>query len=47
MDRRLSIADGIFGNEMLKAISDKDTFDSVRYVPKWKWWAVKLGMCLE
>lgn len=44
---RLSMADGVFREEVLKDIPGKDTFDSVRYVPKWKWWAVKLGARIE
>ncbi len=41
---RLSMADGTFHEEVLKNIPGKDTFDSVRYVPKWKWWAIKIGI---
>lgn len=44
---RLSMVDGVFHEEVFKDIPGKDTFDSVRYVPKWKWWAVKLGVHLE
>lgn len=44
---RLSMVDGVFREEVLKDIPGKDTFDSVRYVPKWKWWAVKLGVLME
>lgn len=44
---RLSMADGVFREEVLKDIPGKDTFDSVRYVPRWKWWVVKLGMRFE
>lgn len=41
---RLSMADGAFREEVLKEIPGKDTFDSVRYVPKWQWWAVRIGI---
>ena len=44
---QLSMADSEFREEVLKAIPGKDTFDSVRYVPKWKWWAVKAGIVTE
>lgn len=39
---RLSMADGTFREAVLKNIPGKDTFDSVRYVPKWKWWVVRV-----
>ena len=41
---RLSMAKGAFHEEVLKAIPGRDAFDSVRYVPKWKWWAIKIGI---
>lgn len=41
---RLSMTDSAFHEEVLKAIPGRDTFDSVRYVPKWKWWAVRIGI---
>lgn len=41
---RLSMTDGAFREEVLKDIPGKDTFVSVRYAPKWKWWVVKLGI---
>ena len=41
---RLSMVDGAFREEVLKPIPGRDIFDSVRYVPKWKWWAVKIGI---
>lgn len=41
---RLTMADGAFREEVLKDIPGKGTFDSVRHVPKWKWWTVKLGI---
>lgn len=44
---RLLMVDGVFREEVLKAIPGRDTFDSVRYVPKWKWWAVKAGVSIE
>lgn len=44
---RLSMVDGVFREEVLKDIPGKDTFDSVRYVPKWKWWAVRLEVHVE
>ena len=47
MAGRLSMAGGAFREEVLKAIPGRDTFDSVRYVPKWKWWAVKTGVVAE
>lgn len=40
---RLSMVDGVFREEILKDIPGKDTFDSVHYVPKWKWWAMQIG----
>ena len=44
---RLSMADDTFQEEVLKNIPGKDTFDSVRYVPKWKWWATRLGVRID
>lgn len=44
---RLSMAKGEFREEVLKAIPGRDAFDSVRYVPKWKWWAVRVGVMAE
>lgn len=44
---RLSMADGVFREEVLKDIPGKDTFDSVRYVSKWDWWAVQAGVSIE
>lgn len=41
---RLSMADSRFRDEIRDATLDRDVFDSVRYVPKWKWWAVKIGI---
>lgn len=41
---RLSMADGVFREEVLKNIPGRDIFDSVRYVPKWKWWTVRIGI---
>lgn len=44
---RLSMSDGVFREEILKDIPGKDTFDLVRYVPKWKWWTIKFGIHIE
>lgn len=41
---RMSMIDGRFHDEIRRADLDRDVFDSVRYVPKWKWWAVKIGI---
>ena len=40
---RLSMANGTFRDEIRNAALDRDVFDSIRYVPKWKWWAIKVG----
>ena len=40
---RLSMTDGEFRDEIRNAALNQDVFDSVRYVPKWKWWAIKAG----
>ena len=44
---RLSIADGEFQEEIREPVLNRDVFDSVRYVPKWKWWAVRIGVVAE
>lgn len=44
---RLSMTDSEFRDEIRNTALNQDVFDSVRYVPKWKWWAVKLGMRIE
>ncbi len=41
---RLSMTDSEFRDEIRNAALNQDVFDSVRYVPKWKWWAVKIGI---
>ncbi len=41
---RLSMTDSEFRNEIRDTFLDRDVFDSVRYVPKWKWWAVRIGI---
>lgn len=41
---RLSMADGQFHDMIWDAVLDRDVFDSVRYVPKWKWLAVNFGI---
>lgn len=44
---RLSMTDSAFRDEIRNGALNQDVFDSVRYVPKWKWWAVRLGMRME
>ena len=44
---RLSMADGEFHEEIREPVLNRDVFDSVRYVPKWKWWAVRIGVVAE
>ncbi len=44
---QLSMTKGVFHEKVLKAIPGKDTFDSVRYVSKWQWWFVKLGVRID
>ena len=41
---RLSMTDSEFRDEIRNAALNQDVFDSVRYMPKWKWWAVKIGI---
>lgn len=44
---RLSMTDGQFLDEIRDVALDRDVFDSVRYVPKWKWWSVRVGVMAE
>lgn len=44
---RLSMVDGAFREEIRNTTLNQDVFDSVRYVPKWKWWAVRVGVMAE
>jgi len=44
---RFSMVGGTFREEVIKDIPGKDTFDSVRYVSKWKWWAIKFGVYMD
>lgn len=44
---RLSMVDGKFRDEIRDTVLDRDVFESVRYVSKWKWWAVKIGVRIE
>lgn len=44
---RLSMVGGEFSDEIRDTFLDRDVFDSVRYVPKWKWWSVRIGIRTE
>lgn len=44
---RMSMTDGRFRDEIQNADLDRDVFDSIRYVPKWKWWVVRVGAAFE